>query len=294
MKFDKTFTALITPFEPGSERIDFESFDNLLMKQFENGIEGFVINGTTGESPTLAWDEVEALYKRAKAKLGNEVTFILGTGTNSTAASCELGRKAKELGADGVLAVVPYYNKPPQRGLVSHFQKIAEVSPPVILYNVPGRTITSMTPETVQELSTHANIVGIKEASGDIDLMKRMKKSVDSHFVFLSGDDGTYVDFLKEGGDGVISVATHVIPRQIVDWKKWVQAGLASHAEEDLQKYKKLIDLLFVEANPIPVKAALRQMGIIKAADLRLPLVNLLDKYNAELVTEMKSVGVIK
>jgi 4-hydroxy-tetrahydrodipicolinate synthase len=177
---------------------------------------------------------------------------------------------------------------------VAHFQKIAEVAPPVILYNVPGRTITSLSTESVAELSENKNIVGIKEASGDISLMKSMKSAARSGFIFLSGDDGSYVDFLKAGGHGVISVVTHVIPRQMVDWKKWVQAGLAEHAEEDLQKYKRLIDLLFVEANPIPVKSALQKMGIINSDELRLPLLPLLEKHQQELSSEMKKLGVLK
>lgn len=292
MTFDKTFTALVTPFQQG--KIDFESFDQLLFAQHENGIEGFVINGTTGESPNLQWNEVEILFKRAKEKLGNKATYILGVGTNSTESSIEFSKKARALGADGVLAVVPYYNKPPQRGLVAHFQKIAEVAPPVILYNVPGRTITSLSTESVAELSQNQNIVAIKEASGDISAMKSMKSAAKSGFTFLSGDDGSYVEFLKAGGDGVISVATHVIPRQMVDWKKWVQAGMSEHADEDLQKYKRLIDLLFVEANPIPVKFALQKMGIIKNDELRLPLLPLLEQHQVELLSEMKKLGVLK
>lgn len=292
MSFDKTYTAIVTPFQNG--KVDIESFDHLLMSQLNDGIEGFVINGTTGESPTLKWDEVEALFKRAKEKVGSKAVLILGTGTNSTEATCHYSAQAKKLGADAVLAVVPYYNKPPQRGLVKHFQKVAEDAPPVILYNVPGRTITSLSVESVAELSQHPNIIGIKEASGDIEFLKKLKSACHKDFVFLSGDDGSYVEFLKAGGSGVISVATHLIPRQMVDWKKWVHAGLATNAEEDLQKYKKLIDLLFVEANPIPVKAAVYKLGLIQSNELRLPLVPMQGKLLEELVSEMRSVGVLK
>jgi 4-hydroxy-tetrahydrodipicolinate synthase len=218
----------------------------------------------------------------------------MGTGSNSTQKTIEASRRAEVLGADAILVVVPYYNKPPQRGLYEHFKAVAaSVKIPVILYNVPGRTITSLATETIGSLSKISNIVGIKEASGKIDFASDIIKACGKDFAMLSGDDGTYVEFLGAGGHGVISVATHIIPAQMVQWKKWVQAGELEKARTDIKKYSKLIDALFMEANPIPVKKALQLMGIIESGELRLPMVELEQENTEKLKAEMKSVGVI-
>lgn len=291
-QFKGTFTALVTPFS--GEKIDFTSLQVLMKQQLDGGVDGFVINGTTAESPTLDSEEVSAIFDFARKYCGKTVPLIMGTGSNSTKASVEATQNAKALGADAALVVVPYYNKPPQRGLVEHFKSVANVGLPVILYNVPGRTITSLSVDSVAELSSISNVIGIKEASGNIDLMKEMKQRSRKDFVFLSGDDGTYIEFLAAGGDGVISVATHILPRPMVDWKKWVQSGMTSHANEDFRRYKKLIDMLFCEANPIPVKMALHKMGIISSPSLRLPLTALEAKLTEALVEEMQHTGVLK
>ncbi|MFP5518633.1 MAG: 4-hydroxy-tetrahydrodipicolinate synthase [Bdellovibrionia bacterium] len=290
-KLKGTFTALVTPFR--GEEVDYSSIQKLVTQQLEGGVDGFVINGTTGESPTLSKEEVQKVFSFVK-NMAPQATLILGTGSNDTQETFEYTQLAKKMGADAALVVVPYYNKPPQRGLVAHFKKAADAELPVILYNVPGRTITSLSPESVGELSRHPYIVGIKEATGNIELLKEMKKQVSDEFIFLSGDDGTYIDFLNNGGHGVISVATHVIPRQMVDWKKWVEAGMAENAREDFKKYKTLIDMLFCEANPIPVKMALHKMGILESPSLRLPLVTLGEALTNELIQELKKVGAIK
>lgn len=290
--FKSTITALITPFKEG--KLDITSFEALLKQQIDAGVEGFVVNGTTAESPTLHKNEVEKIFQITKSFCGGKADLILGVGSNSTETTIEYTRMAEQWSADGVLVVVPYYNKPPQRGLFKHFSAVAEsTSLPVLLYNVPGRTITSLEPMTIADLSKIKNIVGIKEASGKIDFAEQIIKSCGRDFTMLSGDDGTYVEFLNVGGHGVISVASHVIPRQMLQWKKWVQAGELEQARKDIQKYSRLIDLLFVEANPIPVKMAMHKMGIIASPELRLPLVELSEVHTATLVAEMKKVGVL-
>jgi 4-hydroxy-tetrahydrodipicolinate synthase len=290
--FKTTITALITPFSNGA--VDFESLEKLIRHQIQNGVEGFVINGTTAESPTLTEKEVEEIFKAARAIVGPKFPLIMGTGSNSTAKTEEASEKAETLGADAVLVVVPYYNKPPQRGLIQHFTEVAKsVSIPVILYNVPGRTITALTAESIQELSKVQNIVGIKEASGNIEFASEIIRRTGPEFIMLSGDDGTYVDFLKAGGHGVISVVSHIIPREVVQWKKLVNNGRYDEANADLKKHMSLINHLFVEANPIPVKMALYYMGLIKSPEMRLPLVQMSEDLALKMKQEMKSLGVI-
>lgn len=290
--FKGTFTALITPFK--NNKVDFASLEKLVKQQLAGGVDGFVINGTTAESPTLSESERLEIFKFIKEKSGPNVVLIMGTGSNSTQKTVEETKKAAELGADAVLVVVPYYNKPPQRGLFEHFKAVATSARiPNILYNVPGRTITALATETIADLAQVPGVVGIKEASGKIDFANEVIKAAGKDFVMLSGDDGTYVEFLSAGGHGVISVATHVIPAQMVQWKKWVQEGQIEKARADIKKYSKLIDLLFVEANPIPVKKALQLMGIIDSAELRLPLVELESENTEKLRAEMKNVGLL-
>ncbi|MFM6926860.1 MAG: 4-hydroxy-tetrahydrodipicolinate synthase [Bdellovibrio sp.] len=290
--FKGTFTALITPFVSG--KIDYKSLDRMLKHQLENGVDGFVVNGTTGESPTLKDHEKEELFTHIRKLVGPQVPLIMGTGSNDTAKCIEDSKNAEAFGADAVLVVVPYYNKPPQRGLYAHFKAIATaIKIPTILYNVPGRTITSLAADTVGDLAKVSGIVGIKEASGKMEIMSDIIKACGKDFVMLSGDDGTYVDFLAQGGHGVISVASHVIPKQMVQWRKWALEGQLEKAHADIKKYMDLINLLFIEANPIPVKKAMQLMGLIDSAELRLPLVELGTEHTEMLKAEMKKVGVL-
>lgn len=290
--FRGTFTALVTPFK--NDRVDFSSLDRLLKQQLDGGVNGFVVNGTTAESPTLSSNEVVEIFKHVKSFCGDKVPLIMGTGSNNTAKTIEDSKKAEDLGADAILVVVPYYNKPPQRGLYEHFKTVASaVNIPTILYNVPGRTITSLATETIRDLANLPGVIGIKEASGKIDFAQEIIKACGKDFVMLSGDDGTYVEFLGVGGHGVISVASHVIPAQMVQWKKWVEDNQIEKARADINKYINLINLLFVEANPIPVKKALQLMGVIDTATLRLPLVELSPEYAEKLKMEMKRVGIL-
>ncbi len=291
--FKGTFTALVTPFT-SDNRIDKKSFERLLQQQLDGGVDGFVINGTTAESPTLREEEKYELFDIAKSFSGGKAVLIMGTGSNDTAKTIEDSKKAEKKGADALLVVVPYYNKPPQRGLYAHFKNVAEsVSIPTLLYNVPGRTITSLETETIQKLSQLKNVIGIKEATGKIDFAEEIIRACGNDFTLLSGDDATYVEFLAKGGHGVISVATHVLPRQMVQWKNWVHEGALEKARAGIAKYNPLIQLLFCEANPIPVKKALQLMGVIDQDQLRLPLVGLTENWTQELRAEMLKVGVL-
>ena len=287
MKFDfkGVISALPTPFING--KVDIKSLEKLIHYQLKNGIQGFVVNGTTAESPTLHWNEVVEIFKAVKNISGDKVPIIIGTGSNSTAQTIETTKKAAELGADAVLVVVPYYNKPPQRGLVQHFNSVANASAaPVILYNVPGRTITSLAADSIIELSKNKNIIGIKEASGDIDFNKKLFPAVPENFIKLSGDDDTYNSFLKIGGHGVISVMSNIITSACVRWTKNAEDQKWQDLEKDFLRHKKLISGLFIEANPIALKWMLYKMGLFESAEMRLPLMPLAPEYH-ELVTPL-------
>lgn len=291
-KFKGVLTAIITPMKNG--QVDYPSFEKLIKAQLAGKVDGFVVNGTTGENPTLKEQEIKEIFQFVR-KQAPQSTLVVGAGSNSTEHALHLTQLAENLGADAALSVVPYYNKPPQRGLVQHFRHIADrTNIPMILYNVPGRTITSMDVATVVELAQHKNIIGIKEASGNVAYDKELRQKCPPDFVLLSGDDGTYVDFLEIGGDGVISVASHVIPEAFHNWTEWVKTAQIAKAKESIAKYKTLIDMLFCEANPIPVKKAVQFMGLIEKAELRLPLVELSPEWSEKLKSEMQKSGVLK
>ena len=279
MKFNGAITALVTPFK--DQNLDLISFDRLLDHQLAGGVQGFVVNGTTGESPTLSSQEVEILLARARAKVPTHVPLIVGVGTNSTAQTLRNAKQAEAWGADALLVVVPYYNKPPQRGLFEHFKQVADASQvPVILYNVPGRTITTLELETISKLAEHPNIVAIKEASGKMDFAAQIYQTCGSKLQMLSGDDESYESFLKVGGQGIISVASHLIPEAFV-------AGR-------IEKYQSLIQACYLEANPIPVKMALHLMGLLDSPECRSPLVTALDSTTQRLRQELLSFGLVK
>jgi 4-hydroxy-tetrahydrodipicolinate synthase len=277
-KLKGVITALSTPFKNG--KIDFESLQRLLKHQLENGVQGFVVNGTTAESPTLKAEEISELFHFVRKNTPKGFPLIVGTGSNSTAKTIEDSKAAEKMGADALLVVVPYYNKPPQRGLFEHFKAVAgSVGIPVLLYNVPSRTITTLELDTIKKLSEHPNIVGIKEATGNIEFAKEIRKACGKEFILLSGDDGTYDEFMAAGGDGVISVSSHIIPQAMVK----IQA----------RSHKELIDLLFCEPNPIPLKMALHQMGIFSSPECRLPLVTLSENHTESLKKAMKQKGLL-
>lgn len=290
--FKGVISALPTPFL--NKKVDFESLSKLVEFQLKNEINGFVVNGTTAESPTLSWDEVEKMYKCVREISGTQIPIILGTGSNSTEHTIETTKKAEDMGADAALLVVPYYNKPPQRGLVAHFSEVAKNTQlPIILYNVPGRTITSMSLETVAELSKIQNIFAIKEASGDLLFDEKLKSQLAVDFVMLSGDDPTYISFLKLGGSGIISVMSNAITAACARWTNLVYEKKWAEAETDFAKYKDLISFMYVESNPIPIKWMLFKMGLFKSPEMRLPLVALDNKYHESITNELKKLEII-
>ena len=290
--FHGVTSAMPTPFM--NKQVDYTSLKKMIEFQLKNGINGFVVNGTTAESPTLKWGEVEKIYALTREIAGDKVPVILGTGSNSTEDSIEKSKKAQDLGADAVLVVVPYYNKPPQRGLQAHFAAVAEsIQVPVILYNVPGRTITSMSAETTAALSKVPNIVAIKEASGDMAFDEKLRSILPKDFVMLSGDDPTYISFLKLGGNGLISVMSNMMTAECARWTKLAADKKWSEAEQDFERYKKIIGMMYVEANPIPLKWMMYKMGLMQSPEMRLPLMSLDSQYFDAISAEMKALGLL-
>lgn len=266
-------TALVTPFKSDGE-VDYASFESLLDFQWQNGIKQFVVNGTTAESPNLNRDEISKLVNCVR-KFNSDAKIILGTGSNSTKNTIEMTAWGQSIGVDAALVVVPYYNKPPQKGLEAHFTEVAKkVDLPILMYNVPGRTVISMSAETTVNLSGIKNIIGTKEASGDMDLMKNIKSKVNPEWQIFSGDDDTCMDLCLAGGHGVISVVSHLIPKEVSSLIDLAMSG-DNKALEKYAKYKQLLTNIYIEPNPIPVKWALQKMGIIKTSKVRLPLIEM-------------------
>ncbi|MGI9548702.1 MAG: 4-hydroxy-tetrahydrodipicolinate synthase [Bdellovibrionales bacterium] len=273
MSFSGITTALVTPFL--SQKLDQKSFFNLLEDQTKQGIKSFVLNGTTGESPTLKEEEVRQLclwFQDFQKTKNIKLNLLLGTGTFSTEVTLEKTKKAEGLGASAVLVVTPYYNKPSQEGLLEHFSLVAKATPlPVILYNVPSRTSSSLELATIKELALIPNIIGIKEASGDVDFLIKIRETCSKDFLFLSGDDFTAVKSMVLGGDGVISVASHVLGKVFLSWFKRATTEKELVLKE-FEKYESFLKELYATTNPIGIKQLLKQKKIITSSELRLPL----------------------
>jgi 4-hydroxy-tetrahydrodipicolinate synthase len=271
-RFSGGFTAITTPFNESGSAIDFARLDEQIAFQAKGGIRGIVIAGTTGESPTLTEDEWRQLASRAipVARKGGMLA-ILGTGSNSTAHAAHLQNAAKELGADCTLSVNPYYNKPTQEGLYRHFMAVADAAPiPVMLYNIPGRTGVALTPATVSKLCRHPNIVAVKEATGSLDSATEICQRC-PEVALLSGDDTLTLPFASVGAVGVVSVVSNILPGQVAALCK---AFLSGNWGEALSVHRALFDFsraMFLETNPIPVKAALKMLGRDTGA-VRLPM----------------------
>jgi len=274
-----SFVAIVTPmFEDGS--IDYESLRKLIDFHCENNSDGIVIVGTSGESPTITFEEHTNLIKETIEYTSKRLPVIAGTGANSTEEAIFLTKSAKELGADAALIVAPYYNKPPQEGLYLHFKKINdEVDIPQILYNVPSRTCSDIENETVVELSKLKNIIGIKDATGDLNRIQTLKDEVADNFLFYSGDDATACDFLKLGGHGVISVTANIKPKEMSLICHLNAKGEFKEAMKINMEIRELHEILFVESNPIPVKYLLHKMGLINSG-IRLPLIPLNSEHH--------------
>jgi len=274
-----SLAAIVTPMYPDGA-LDEAAFAALVDFHAEQGTDGLVVAGTTGESPTLTDDEKLGLFRQAVQGARGRMPVVAGTGSNATAASVELTRAASRTGVAAVLVVTPYYNKPTQEGLYRHFSAVADASAvPVILYNVPGRTCCDLLPATVARLAAHPRIAGIKEATPGIERPRRIRALCGGEFLILSGDDPTSCDMLLDGGQGVISVTANVAPALMQAMCSAALAGDAAAARAADERLRELHGALFVESNPIPVKWALAQMGLIRFG-LRLPLTPL-DPHHA-------------
>ncbi|MFT5711745.1 MAG: 4-hydroxy-tetrahydrodipicolinate synthase [Glaciecola sp.] len=271
--FKGSYVALITPMLPDG-KVDVTSLKRLVEFHLLNGTHGIVAVGTTGESATLPFKEHINVVKLIIELVDKKIPVIAGSGANSTTEAIFLSEQMSGLGVDGFLSVVPYYNKPQQAGMVAHFNAIADATDiPLILYNVPGRTVADMLPETVAELSKHKNIVGIKDATGDLSRLAQTKSLVSADFLFFSGDDESGCNFMCNGGDGVISVTANITPKIMSDMCEAVLRGELQLAQQLNEQVIDLHRVLFVEPNPVMPKWALYKMGLIDDAFLRLPMV---------------------
>lgn len=271
--FGRVITAMVTPFKRGNSEVDYNTAEKLSSHLVANGSDALVVAGTTGESPTLTWSEQYELFTVVRNAVGHRVKLIAGAGSNCTTEAIEATRRAKKLGFDGTLQVVPYYNKPPQEGLYQHFRSIAEVEPdlPVILYNIPGRTGVNMQPDTVTRLARLNNVIGLKHATANMDELTEIHKTVPSSFSIYAGDDALILPFMSLGASGVISVASHCVGLQLRQMIHHFLNGDIDAAQQIHVHYKPLFDDLFCMTNPIPVKTALRLMGW-PVGGCRLPL----------------------
>jgi dihydrodipicolinate synthase len=289
--FGGAIVAIVTPFKNG--KVDEETLRELIEFQIANGTDGIVPCGTTGESSTLSHEEHDRVIELTIDAVKKRVPVIAGTGSNSTDEALRLTRHAYEAGADGALMVCPYCNRPSQEGLYQHYKIIAESVPiPIIPYNIPGRTGVNLLPETVARLSKISNIVGIKEASGSLKQMHDIIDLCGDTFSVLSGDDFFTLPLLMLGGKGVISVISNVAPADMVAMIHAFESGDIKRARQLHYKMVPLIDALFIETNPVPVKAALAMMGKI-SFDVKLPLYKMSDSNYAKLKSAMKNYGLI-
>ena len=279
--FYGSIPAVITPFK--NNNVDYNSFEKVIEYLIQNGSNGLVPCGTTGESPTLSHEEHKKIIEEAIRINDNRVPIIAGTGSNNTAEAIEYTKHAEEVGADAVLVVTPYYNKPTQSGLYEHFKIISEcTSLPIIIYNIPGRSIVDMTIETMVSLSKLNNIIGVKDATNDLFRPVLTKKNMNKEFCYLSGEDGTALAFLAQGGHGCISVTANIAPKLCSDMQKsWRERDIEKAQEINL-KLSSLHNALFLESSPGPIKYAAHLKGLCEP-DTRLPLVEIKEQTKKEI-----------
>ena len=290
--FKGSITALVTPFKDGG--IDEKSFQDFIEWQIAEGTHGLVPCGTTGESPTLSHDEHDRVVALAVEAANGRIPVIAGAGSNSTAEAIQLVTHAQTAGADAVLVVTPYYNKPTQEGLYQHFKAIAESTDlPVIIYNIPGRSVIDMSVETMARLAKLANIVGVKDATADLLRPVRTRAAIGADFCQLSGEDGTAAAFLAQGGVGCISVAANIAPRLSAELQNAWSDGNIARMEDVRDQLQALNDVLFIESNPTPAKYALSLMGKM-SAELRLPLVLPSEANRAKIRAVLEGMGLLK
>jgi len=291
MLFSGLYTALITPFKNG--KIDEVVFEKLIEFQIKNGADGIVPCGTTGESPTLTHEEHNLVIDLAIKIVQKRIKVVAGTGSNSTLEAIMMTKHASEVGADGCLIVTPYYNKPNQEGLYQHFKAINDQCDiPLIIYNVPGRSLVNISDETIAKLSRLKNIVGIKDATGDLARVATLKLLVDQDFSIISGEDATAVGFNAMGGCGVISVTANIAPKLCSDLQKATKIGDYQKAITIQDKLTSLHQAMFCETNPIPIKYAASLMGLGNG-EIRSPLTTPSDVSKIRIEKEMKKLGII-
>ena len=291
--FKGSIVALITPMTPSGD-IDYASLQKLVQFQVENGTHAIVAVGTTGESATLPVTEhIQVIEKIVQYAEGN-IGVIAGTGANSTAEAIELGGLAEGVGAQALLSVVPYYNRPQQRGMVAHFNAIADAAnTPVLLYNVPSRTVADLSNESLTQLSEHPNIIGIKDATGDMQRLAQAQACTPNDFLILSGDDSSSCEFLCRGGHGVISVTANIAPAEIDAMCTAAAEQQFTRAREINQQIAELHDALFIEPNPVMPKWALYKMGLTPSPTLRLPMVEPKETSQAAIEKLLRDLGKI-
>lgn len=292
LQLSGTYVAIVTPFTKSNE-VDYQALENLVEWQIDKGISGIVPCGTTGESVSLNNDEYQKVVSTVVKKANGRVPIIAGAGGNSTAKTIELAKMAANAGADAVLSVCPYYNKPTQEGLYQHFKEIANSTDlPIVLYNVPGRTAVNMLPQTTLRLAEHPKIIAIKEASANLIQIMEIIKNKPVGFSVLSGDDQLAIHIIASGGDGVISVVANQVP---TEFSALIKEALAGNFEQALKLQYKLLDLMnlnFIESNPIPVKTSLALSGKIEE-EFRLPLTKMNNENKLILKAELKKLHLI-
>ena len=291
--FTGTYTAIVTPFRDG--QIDTAALRNLIQSQIKGGVDGIVPVGTTGESPTLDYAEHICVIELAVKYAAGKIKVMAGTGANSTTEAIYLTQSAEKVGADGSLQVAPYYNKPTQEGLFQHFRAIARATKlPIVLYSIPGRCGIEIGVDTTKRLAAECkNIVGIKEAGGNADRVSQLRVALGPKFTILSGDDSLTLPFMSVGAQGVVSVASNVIPKEVAQMVNLFAAGQAAAALKLHAKFYPLFKDLFVETNPAPTKAALAMLGRM-TEEIRLPLVPMTSKNRDMLKATLKACGVLK
>jgi 4-hydroxy-tetrahydrodipicolinate synthase len=286
--FGKVATAMVTPFDHKGN-IDFEKTTQLINYLISNGSDALVIAGTTGESPTLSTEEKLALFRHSVKVVDGRVPVVAGTGSNNTYASIELTKKAEEIGVDAIMIVAPYYNKPNQEGLYQHFKTIAESTElPVMLYNIPGRSVINMSVDTIVRLAELPNVVALKDASGDLDAMTAIIAQTSDDFALYSGDDGLTLPVLAIGGTGIISVASHIIGNEMQEMVKLYESGNPKEAAKIHQRIVPVMKSLFAAPSPTPVKTALQLKGL-DVGSVRLPFVPLTEEERQTLVSTLNT-----
>lgn len=289
----RLFTAIVTPFKDNKE-VDFGAAAYIAEHLIENGSEGIVVCGTTGEAPVLSVEERLELYTVIQNKVGKKAEIWAGTGSNNTEFSVELSKKAEKCGVHGIMLVTPYYNKPSQQGLYEHFKTIADsVSLPVMLYNVPGRTASNLLPQTIKKLTAVENIIAVKEASGDMDQASLLYSLVQDRMAIYCGDDSLTLPMLALGAQGVVSIASHLAGREI---RRMMECYCAGEVEKARAIHNRLFPLfrgLFINSNPIPLKAAMNMLGL-PAGGLRLPLIYASEEEQKTIATILNKIGLLK